>query len=212
LEISNLTRLKNVLLVGYIDVNYGSQSVEDVQAQIDQYANLGNTASNLTLDGVYFDQTPSGGSDAESEYLTKITSYAKNSHNFGANFVSHPPLPIWFKVVHNPGTIPARSNLVGQDLTVVFQGSYANYTGDESLQSTLQALPGHDWQDAGRGGYAYIFNGMPANFTASQIKAFIENVFTGAQYLLMTDQIPGQDMMGGFGDDWSLFTQAMSEI
>jgi hypothetical protein len=93
-EISNLTRLKNVLLVGYIDVNYGSQSVEDIQSQIDQYANLGKTASNLTLDGIYFDQTPSGGSDTDAECLMKITSYVKSSNNLSGNFVSHHPLAL----------------------------------------------------------------------------------------------------------------------
>jgi len=98
-EIANLTRLKHVVLVGYIDVDDGNQAVEVVQAQIDRYANLRNTASNLTLDGVYFDQTPSEGSNTDVEYLKQITSYAKNSHNLGANFVSNSPLPSnprWF--------------------------------------------------------------------------------------------------------------------
>ena len=114
-------------------------------------------------------------------------------------------------MVHNPGTIPARSDIVGQDLTVLFDGSYATYTGNETLQTALEAMPGHDWQDAGRGGYAFMFNGMPPNMTASQIKAFIRNVFVGAQYLFMTDQV-GQNTMTVFGQDWPLFTQAMSEI
>jgi len=56
-----------------------------------------------------------------------------------------------------------------------------------------------------------MFNGMPPNMTASQIKAFIRNVFVGAQYLFMTDQV-GQNTMTVFGQDWPLFTQAMSEI
>jgi hypothetical protein len=116
--------------------------------------------------------------------------------------------------VHNPGTIPARSDFVGQDLTVIFDGTQSTYEGNQSLQNTLQAMPGKDWQDAGRGGYGYIFSGMPSNLTASQIKSFIENVYVGAQYLFMTDQNPSQNQTtyGGFGSDWLVFTQAMSEI
>jgi len=113
--------------------------------------------------------------------------------------------------VHNPGTIPAsRNDFVGQDLTVVFQGTYNNYTGDQQIQNSLKSLPGKGWQSGGREGYGYMILGTPSNLTATQLNTFIRSVSPGAQYLFITDL--EQDQLGGFGSDWLSFTQAMSEV
>jgi len=81
------------MLVGYIDSLSGNASIQDVTNQVGQYARWGATASNLTLDGIFFDHTPSGASDEEVEYLTQITQRAKNTQNLGKNFVSHFQVP-----------------------------------------------------------------------------------------------------------------------
>lgn len=97
---------------------------------------------------------------------------------------------------------------------MIYDGTYDTYMGNQQLQNSLQSMVGKDWQDNGRAGYGYIFNGMPSNLTATQLKSFIENVYVGAQYLFMTDLVPSQNatFYGGYGNDWSAFTQAMSEI
>jgi hypothetical protein len=86
--IPNLLGQKNVRLIGYIDVNLGNTSVDNVTDQIDEYAAWGASAPTLALDGVFFDQTPSGDSNADAEYLTEITQHARNQDKLG-NFVCH---------------------------------------------------------------------------------------------------------------------------
>jgi len=81
------------MLVGYIDALSGNASIQDVTNQVDQYAKWGATAANLTLDGIFFDHTPAGASNAEVDYLMQITQHAKNTQNLGKNFVSHFHLP-----------------------------------------------------------------------------------------------------------------------
>jgi len=81
------------MIVGHVDVSYGNASIQGVTNQVDQFASWGATASNLTLDGIFFDQTPAGASNAEVEYLSQITQHAKNRQNLGKNFVSHFRLP-----------------------------------------------------------------------------------------------------------------------
>lgn len=114
-------------------------------------------------------------------------------------------------MIHNPGIIPSsRDDFVGQDLTVVFQGTYNNYTADKRIQTSLKSLPGKGWQRGGREGYGYMILGTPSNLTETQLKSFIQSVSPGAQYLFITDLQP--DQLGGFGSDWLVFTQAMSEM
>jgi len=78
------------------------------------------------------------------------------------------------------------------------------------MQNSLKFLPGKGLQRGGRAGYGYMILGTPSNLTETQLKTFIQSVSPGAQYLFITDLEP--DQLGGFGSDWRVFTQAMSEV
>jgi hypothetical protein len=81
------------------------------------------------------------------------------------------------------------------------------------MQTTLKQLPTQDIAShSSAGSYSYIFNGVPSNWTIDQLRAFIDNVKGGAQWLFMTDinMDNSENVYGNWGSDWDTFIQAMA--
>ncbi|SDF22339.1 Spherulation-specific family 4 [Blastococcus fimeti] len=103
-----LAQLRTVRLLGYVDVDYGRRSPDDVQADVQAWL------TRYKVGGVMFDQFPT---DAAS--IERCSTYVNAARRSGALFV-----------VGNPGTVPHLGHLAMLDVACVFEGtaeSYADY-------------------------------------------------------------------------------------
>ena len=107
-------------------------------------------------------------------------------------------------MIHNPGCIPDDGLLTGADCIVVFESSLSEFTPQQTQLQSLITSPRNNYS---RGNYAYMINSVP---TTTDMKTFLGNVGSGAEYLFVTNLGIDSDMYEKFGDDWNAFILGMT--
>ena len=99
-------------VIGYVPTTWGARPAADVKADIDKYVSWYN------IDGIFFDEMASSGSNSSLNYYQGIYDYVK-----GIN-------PAW-EVMGNPGTTTAESYLTrpAADSLIVFESFASDYPG-----------------------------------------------------------------------------------
>lgn len=169
-----LNKYSNVQTLGYIDTARGAVDNATVRKEIETYAGWSNVSSDLTLAGIFFDQTPYK-MDNESvayRYLTNISAIVRHSDGFGGNSL----------VVHNPGRVPDAS-LMGSmpNLTVIFEGEYVNMPRKENLNSKLDGLRQN------RKDLAMLVHSVPRGLGNTGLRRIIDDVRRDVEWLCLTD-------------------------
>ncbi len=100
-----LSQLRDIRVIGYVDVRYGERSPREVQADVDAWL------SRYRVGGVMLDQFP-----ADAASTDRCLEYVTAARRSGAGFV-----------VGNPGTVPHLAHLAMLDVTCVFEGTAASY-------------------------------------------------------------------------------------
>jgi len=84
-ELPNLTSRSNVITVGYVNTNLASRNILDVAHDINSYGLL---KGNLSIDGIFLDQTPTTFTNDSLSYLNQIDNFVKTHSGFsGKNIV-----------------------------------------------------------------------------------------------------------------------------
>jgi hypothetical protein len=100
-----LSNLRDIRLVGYVDVAYGERSPADVQDDVHAWL------ERYRVGGVMFDQFP-----ADPASTDRCVTYVSAARRSGAGFV-----------VGNPGTVPPLGHLALLDVACVFEGTSESY-------------------------------------------------------------------------------------
>lgn len=187
-QILRLNAVSNVRTVGYVRTGYASRSIDDVLADVQTYSGWASANSNLSMHGIFLDESPHQYSVAAASYMRNVTQTIKN-----ANGISSPKL-----VIRNPGTIEdSVYNDTNTDVVVFFESDYTSY---QASTSTLKA------HDKDRSGYAAMVNSVPT-MSQGDLRSFVKGVSQLAKYLFVTDNT--QDYYESFGSDWSDFTSVV---
>ncbi|KAH7398537.1 Spherulation-specific family 4-domain-containing protein [Pyrenochaeta sp. MPI-SDFR-AT-0127] len=162
----------NVQTLGYISTEGGNRDNETVRYEIARYAGWSNVSDTLSLDGIYFDQTPFKDEENARVYLKNISATVRHSEGFrGAPMV-----------VHNPGRVPDEGLMVYKpDLAIVFEGVYADMPRKENLHNMLEGSRSNR-QDLGM-----LIHSVPSNISRGGLRKIIDDVRRDVEWLFVTD-------------------------
>jgi hypothetical protein len=187
--VKRLNIYPNVRALGYINTMQGTMPNATVRAQIATYAQWSNVTDELSLHGIFFDQTPwhDDGSEEVREYMRNVSKTAKGSAGWAGEQEG--------VVVYNPGRVPEIDLMAyAPDITIVFEGKYADVPKREDLRPKLQAAMG------GRESYAMLINSVPKDLGRGGLRKIVESVRREVEWLYVTDLT--EDVYTGYGSVW----------
>jgi hypothetical protein len=77
--LERLSTYSNARTLGYVRTEYGERNISDVLRDVATYANWSTTAANLSVSGIFFDETVSEYNLEAATYLIHIDNAAKNA-------------------------------------------------------------------------------------------------------------------------------------
>jgi len=167
--LSSLNSFSNVQTLGYIHTTWAARDIEEVKREIDAYAGLSSYVdSDISMDGIFFDETPSRSSNETSEYLQNITTYAREAFS-----------PSKAHIAFNPGVPVNESFYEIADTINIFENTYSAFN--------LTTLDVVDWDLLARSTYAiHSFTGdaeehqdLISNLSDSNVGGFLITTETG---------------------------------
>jgi hypothetical protein len=86
-EVPKLNAYDNVRTVGYVKTGWADNDLNTVVAEVNTYAAWSVKADNplMSVDGIFFDESPSEGNATKREWLTTATQAVKDADGFGAD-------------------------------------------------------------------------------------------------------------------------------
>jgi hypothetical protein len=187
--VKRLNIYPNVQTLGYVNTMHGTMSNATVRAQIATYALWSNVTDSLALHGVFFDQTPwkDEGDGVAREYMANVSKAARRSAGWAGEKEG--------VVVYNPGRVPEIDLMAyAPDITVVFEGKYADVPKREDLGPRLAAAMG------GRESYAMLINSVPKDIGRGGLRRIVESVRREVEWLYVTDLT--DNVYTGYGSVW----------
>ncbi|KAI2786610.1 hypothetical protein POX_g08998 [Penicillium oxalicum] len=193
-EIPKLASYSNVRLLGYVHTSYAQRNISLLRKDIETYAAWPSESSNpnLTVQGIFFDETPQQFSDQAVTYLQNLTDLVKSQKAFG---------PDGF-VVHNPGAVPDSRYLSSADSTVVFEGTYGMF--QERQGAKLFA----DIPNSTRGQLCAVIHSVPDIQDGSGLRDLVKEARRVADEVFITHL--DTDYYASFGEKWTEFVDLMA--
>ncbi|KAL9116847.1 MAG: hypothetical protein Q9187_006622 [Circinaria calcarea] len=128
--INRLNSYRNVETVGYVSTNYTNRPYSEVTADIQTYAYWATytaTTANISMNGIFFDETPSAN-------LAPLIQYMSNASTFAYDTIPTPATTVIF----NPGTsATALQYFDYAEMIVEFENFYTAYQN----QTTIDSFP-----------------------------------------------------------------------
>jgi len=187
-QIVQLNGLKSVKTVGYVRTNYTNRPIDDVLADVRTYSGWSTANANLTMHGIFLDESPHQYSDSAASYMRTVTSAIKSSSGIQGQKL----------VIRNPGTIPDPVfNDTNTDVVVFFEDDYTSY---QNQVSSLQSQPNT------RSKYSILVNSVPSMSTGG-LRTYVDGLSRLAEYVFVTDNT--QNYYESFGSDWNEFTSVV---
>ncbi|KAK6519732.1 hypothetical protein TWF506_000032 [Arthrobotrys conoides] len=127
--IKKLKSFANAQVFGYVHQSYGKRPVTDVQADLLAYAAWRAPKIGITLDGIFFDESPD--TAVYAPYVATVNTFAK------AQGLS--------TTIQNAGTIPSKeyfAAIQNTDITVVLEDSFDDYNAIAAKYDGLAAKYG----------------------------------------------------------------------
>ncbi|KAF2874707.1 Spherulation-specific family 4 [Massariosphaeria phaeospora] len=179
-EIPKLKTFENIRTLGYVATHYGAKELNSVLAEIDTYANWPKVTNNtkLRVDGIFFDETPSGYSVVKYDYLKAASQAVRNKTRFRDHFVVHNPGLVAPALLNSP-TVLQNSFLNLSDITVVFEETFAKWLD----KATFDPLRTHNIR---RSKLAVILHSLP-NLSKTVLDFVVQQVEETADWLFLTD-------------------------
>ncbi|KAL7774474.1 hypothetical protein CFE70_005386 [Pyrenophora teres f. teres 0-1] len=180
--IESLHKYENIRTLGYIDTDGGKRDNATIRQEIAIYAGWHNVSTGLTLSGIYFDRTPHKDQGHAKAYLQNISATVRHSEGFGAQAF----------VAQNPGRVPDEGLMVYKpNVTVVFEGAYADMPGQMALHEMLRALKD------GRENMAMLLHSVPNVLGRTGLRKIVDDVRRDVEWLYVTDLT--ENAYSGFG-------------
>lgn len=179
-EIPKLRSYPNIRTLGYVATHYTQKNIDAVLEEIETYANWprGANATDLRVDGIFLDETPST-YDAEAyKYLERAEQAVRKSTTFNDRYVAHNPGFI-SPALFDSGTVLQESYLNLTDLTVVFEETFAKWLEKD----TLGALQEHKTL---RSKLAVVLHSLPS-LSKQVLDSVVGRVEETADWLFLTD-------------------------
>ncbi|KAH8694064.1 Spherulation-specific family 4 [Talaromyces proteolyticus] len=193
-EIPRLSSYSNVRLIGYVATTYGTRNISLVNKDIETYTSwptLSNNA-NLSVSGIFFDETPQLFNASHQEYYEELTALVKQSKGLGPdNFV-----------VHNPGSVPDSRYLATVDSTVVFEDTYATFL-QRNDDHVFTQIPNFN-----RSTICTIIHSIPENVQDAELKSLVGDARKVSDEVFLTHLDTGY--YSSFGPNWSGFIDLMA--
>lgn len=147
--------------IGYVHTSYTKQDISTVETNVSTYAGWKDyTASNIAVDGIFFDEAPNADDSTYTEYMSNVASYARG---LGLDYI-----------VFNPGTLTtAAAYYAAADLIVNEEIYYSSY----SESSTVDTIPSEY-----RGQSAIILHDTPSSANISSVVSTIVSAGIAAFY------------------------------
>ena len=147
--------------IGYVHTSYATQTIKAIEANVSTYAGWAKyTASNIAVDGIFFDEAPSADNSTYEDYMSSVASYARG---LGLNYI-----------VFNPGQLTtAAAYYKDADLIINAETYYSLY----SEASTVDVIP-----SAYRGQAAIILHDTPSSANISSVVSTMVRDNIGAFY------------------------------
>ncbi|KAG9234923.1 Spherulation-specific family 4 [Amylocarpus encephaloides] len=159
LAVRQINAYPNVETVGYVPTGYAARNITAVLSDISVYSGWNtnanaSTGTSLAVHGIFFDEAPSGFSDAAATYMKTINQAAKNSSGLLGDRT----------IIQNPGTIPdARLVDPTTDYSVVFEASYGEFQEKQAALSEVFL---------NRTRTCYIIHSVPSSLSDGDIQRF----------------------------------------
>jgi hypothetical protein len=185
--LKSLNVYPNVQTLGYIDTFGGLLPNATVRAQIATYAGWKEVSPGMALRGIYFDRTPSSndGDGLVRNYLQNVSETVRQTQGWSQ---AHG------LVVYNPGRVPdPEVRLHAPDVMVVFEGTYADMPGRETLHKELEEAEGQ------RGDWAMMVHSAPKDLGRGGLRRIVESVRRDVEWLYVTDLT--KSVYQGYGTD-----------
>jgi hypothetical protein len=177
----------HVQTLGYIRTDGGARDNGTVRAEIATYSGW-SRFQDLSLNGIFFDQTPYKDDGNASEYLRDISATVRHSAGF-----LEPKL-----VVHNPGRVPDVGLVQYRtDIIVVFEGAYSDVPSREQLRDSVMDLELHSLH---RQNFGILMHSTPADVGNVRLRKMVDNVRRNVEWLYVTDLT--DSFYSGYGSLW----------
>lgn len=147
--------------IGYVHTTYATQDISVVETNVSTYAGWKDyTASNIAVDGIFFDEAPYADNSTYTEYMSSVASYARG---LGLDYI-----------VFNPGTLTtATAYYDAADLIVNAELYYSSY----SESGTVDPIPSQY-----RSQSAIILHDTPSSADISSVVSTMVSADIGAFY------------------------------
>ncbi|KAJ6117524.1 hypothetical protein N7512_007249 [Penicillium capsulatum] len=215
-EVPALASYANVRLLGYVHTTYATRNISLARKDIETYAAWPKASSNpnMTVRGIFFDETPQAYSAQSLAYLQNLTDLVKEQDGFGADpFVNlvlasedpsseltNPPT----QVVHNPGAIPDSRYLPTADSTVVFEEAYTTFQERQGAK-LFTAIP-----ESNRTQLCALIHSVPNTVEGSELRGLVKEVRKVADEVFITHL--SKDYYASFGEKWTEFVDLMAAV
>jgi hypothetical protein len=150
-----------VQTIGYVHTTYATQNINTVETNVSTYAGWADyTASNIAVDGIFFDEAPNADDSTYTDYMSSVASYARG---LGLNYI-----------IFNPGALTtAAAYYDAADLIVDQETAYSSY----SESSTVDVIPSEY-----RGQAAIILHDTPSSVDISSLVSTMVSAGISAFY------------------------------
>lgn len=86
-EIPRLNEIDNVRTLGYVATDYGNKGLDAALAEINLYAGWAEQDAGMTLDGIFFDETPTHYDPVVDVYMQTVSQAVHQQENLNEGFV-----------------------------------------------------------------------------------------------------------------------------
>ena len=193
--IKKLRTYSNVYLLGYVHTSWATRSLSDVYSDIDTYKQW--DGQGFGLNGVFFDETPTAGTDAPLAYMKNVTVYAR------AQLKKRGVVTYMY---FNPGTIPDVQYYNIADRVVAFEDTYANFLNQQQNYRTGTKI---DMKKT-----SFLINSVNSGVSQSQYNDLVASLANNGNLssLYLTSVTDQSNPYGAFGTDWTTFVNAVDNL
>ncbi|KAF3141794.1 hypothetical protein TWF594_005853 [Orbilia oligospora] len=187
--IKKLKSFSNAQVFGYVHQSYSKRPVADVQADLLAYAAWRAPNIGITLDGIFFDESPD--SAANAPYVATVNTFAK------AQGLS--------TTIQNAGTVPSKeyfASTQNTDITVVLEDSFDDYNTIAAKYDSLAAKYG-----VSKNAFSFIIYEAPTD--SQSIRAAVTKMTKQVGHVFMSDLTQDDAYTNISSEHFTTFISAM---
>ncbi|KAK6519226.1 hypothetical protein TWF281_003062 [Arthrobotrys megalospora] len=187
--IKKLKSFPNAQVFGYVHQSYGNRPVKDVQADLLAYAAWKAPKIGISVDGVFFDESPDNASNAT--YVATVNTFAK--------------LQGLSTTIQNAGTVPSKEYFAATqntDITVVLEDSFDDYNTIAAKYDGLAAKYG-----VSKSAFSFIIYQAPTD--SQSIRDAVTKMTKQVGHVFMSDLTQNEAYTSISSDHFTTFITAM---